>query len=258
MKWFRKNENGSITLEAAMVLPLFLAFVILLIAIIRLTITQMALQNATTEMTKQAATHIYPISYAFNAFQGSPLGEAVQQVYELATDSDARVDKAGEFIDSKIDGLVTDPIVNGLQKQLEQQGLDPMISQVMTDFVKDHILSAATNELKEEVKKEAIPPIKEASESLEEYTKRVEQQMKDRVNSAVNNAVRPFVMSFVDERLIDKKNLNITKLTLPNLTDKHPKFGVNVEYTVRLIVPFISYDFKIRSKAVERVWSGMS
>ncbi|MCD1262041.1 pilus assembly protein [Paenibacillus athensensis] len=53
---FRTNENGSITLEAALVLPLFLAFVLCLMTIIKLTIVQMSLQNATSEMTKQVAT----------------------------------------------------------------------------------------------------------------------------------------------------------------------------------------------------------
>ncbi|RED63017.1 TadE/TadG family type IV pilus assembly protein [Cohnella lupini] len=254
---FRRNEKGSITLEAAMVLPLFLAFVLCLITVIRMTILQMALQNATSEMTKLVATHIYPVSLAYDTYQNSAFGKAIQEAYQLATSSEARTDKAGELIDGKIDQLITDPITNGLKTSIEEQGIDPIISTMITDFVRDNILSIATNELKERVKDEALSPAQGANESLEEFTKRIQEEAKTHMTRSFNNAVRPFVMSFVDSTLIDKNNLEITQLTLPNLGGDQQNFGVEVEYTYKLIVPFISYDLKLSSTSLERVWSGI-
>lgn len=254
---FRKNENGSITLEAAMMLPLFLAFVLVLIAIIRLTVVQMILQNATSEMTKQVATHIYPVSYVYDKLQGSALGEALQQVYDLTTSSDARTEKAGELMDQQVDKLITDPIANALEQEMEKQKLAPEISHVITDFVKENMLSVASDEIKDMLKDAVLNPIQDANESLDQYTDRMKKQVQDRLDSVVKNAFRPFVMSFMDSTYIDKKHVNIAKLTMPNFSDEHPKFGVEVEYTVKVIVPFMSYDLTLRSRSMERVWSGL-
>jgi len=253
---FRTNEKGSITLEAALVLPLFLAFVLCLITIIRLTIVQMSLQNATSEMTKQVATHVYPVSLAYDTFQDSALGKAIRETYKLATSSEARMDKANDLIDQQVDKIITDPITDGLKQTMEEEGIDSSISEMVANFVKDNLLSAASDELKQTVKEQALDPVQDANESLDAYTQRVEEQVKSRLTQAFNNAIRPFVLNFMDATWVDKDRLQVTELTLPNFAADNPKFGIEVEYTYKLVVPFISYDLKLRTRSVERVWSG--
>ncbi|KGK91396.1 hypothetical protein DP73_03785 [Desulfosporosinus sp. HMP52] len=58
----KKNETGSIALEATMVFPIFMLFIIFLIGFIRLASIQMALDQAVGDATKEIATHYYPIA----------------------------------------------------------------------------------------------------------------------------------------------------------------------------------------------------
>lgn len=48
-------------IEAAILMPFFLAFVITMISFVQIAVVEMALQTAVTETTKQTAAHIYPI-----------------------------------------------------------------------------------------------------------------------------------------------------------------------------------------------------
>lgn len=67
MREFLRDEKGSLTLEAAMVMPVFLLFVVFLASIIRISVADMALKQAVSETTEIFATHAYPIAVATNA-----------------------------------------------------------------------------------------------------------------------------------------------------------------------------------------------
>jgi hypothetical protein len=76
---FCKKEDGSIIVEATLVLPFFLLFVIFLTSMIKLAIYDVAIEHATAETTKQIATHVYPVLLAKDAakagFDASPVGK---------------------------------------------------------------------------------------------------------------------------------------------------------------------------------------
>lgn len=55
-----RNENGSITLEAALVLPVFMLFIVFMASIIRISVAEIALNKSVNETTKIIATHAYP------------------------------------------------------------------------------------------------------------------------------------------------------------------------------------------------------
>lgn len=57
---FRSSEDGSLTLEAAMVMPVFLLFVVFLATIIRISIADMALTKAANETAEVISAHVYP------------------------------------------------------------------------------------------------------------------------------------------------------------------------------------------------------
>lgn len=57
---FFKNERASLTLEAAMVMPFFLLFIVFLAAMKRIGIAEIALDHAASETTEMIAEHVYP------------------------------------------------------------------------------------------------------------------------------------------------------------------------------------------------------
>lgn len=55
-----RNEEGSITLEAALILPMFMMFIVFLASIIRISVAEISLDKAVSETTEIVATHAYP------------------------------------------------------------------------------------------------------------------------------------------------------------------------------------------------------
>ncbi|WP_188453576.1 TadE/TadG family type IV pilus assembly protein [Virgibacillus oceani] len=62
-----KKENGSITLEAAMIIPLFLALILLLTSFVKITIAEMALKESVSETAQTVAHYSYLTLTAVNA-----------------------------------------------------------------------------------------------------------------------------------------------------------------------------------------------
>lgn len=58
-----KENKGSITLEATIVFPFFLAFMLVLINFIKVTTVYVSMDHAVSETTKQIATQVYPLKY---------------------------------------------------------------------------------------------------------------------------------------------------------------------------------------------------
>lgn len=61
LRVFRRKEDGSITLEAAVFMPVFILFLVFLIYMVRFALTDIALNRATSETAKQIATQVYPV-----------------------------------------------------------------------------------------------------------------------------------------------------------------------------------------------------
>lgn len=57
------NQRGSLTLEAVIVFPIFLALLILLINFVKITMVYVAMDHAVSETTKLLATQAYPVKY---------------------------------------------------------------------------------------------------------------------------------------------------------------------------------------------------
>ncbi len=55
----KQREQGSIVLEASLVLPLFLFFIIFLIYMVQMTLVSTALQTTASETVKQVSAKIY-------------------------------------------------------------------------------------------------------------------------------------------------------------------------------------------------------
>jgi hypothetical protein len=199
----RKDESGGIVLEAAIVLPLFMSFILVLIAIVQLTMFQINLKSVVTETTKDISSYIYVVSIITKHPQ---LKEAVIQYKDISS------------ILRSADNL----IASGFE----------MMNKDYASFKKNQATELIPTEIKELLTKG---------------------------KDVKNNAAKAYMDKFVIDQysLIDSKNLSVTKVDLPDVVDStstNPYLGIEVQYKVRLYIPFFTRDVVLREKSYERVW----
>jgi hypothetical protein len=192
------NDQGSMVIEASVVMPFFLAFVIAMISFVQIAVAEMALQSSVSETTKQLSAHMYPI-YLMNQSETrmklqsvtSPINHAKEQFASAETFSDDYSALIPESILSVLNFYDVDDLVDELLKP------------------------------------------------------------------GINMAVLSLLQMYVDEKLLDKKHLNVVEASLPNLNNKnHAFFEFTAEYKLKLFIPFMSKEIRIRKTSYERVWIG--
>ncbi|MCJ7840232.1 pilus assembly protein [Lederbergia sp. NSJ-179] len=97
MQRFAKKEDGSLTLEAAMVMPFFLLFIVFLATIIRISVVDMALRTAVNDTTEMIATHVYPVTLLENTAR-SALDEKVKTYTKDTVNLDQVTDLASRLL----------------------------------------------------------------------------------------------------------------------------------------------------------------
>ncbi|WP_127530564.1 hypothetical protein [Paenibacillus kobensis] len=70
----REGEAGSIVLEASIVVPVFLLFMMALVIVIQSAAAQMALQSASVQTAKQTAAHWHPVTLASQQLSAAASG----------------------------------------------------------------------------------------------------------------------------------------------------------------------------------------
>ncbi|MEB3102686.1 TadE family protein [Ferviditalea candida] len=90
---FRNSAAGSIVLEAALVMPLFLVFVILLISFIQAALADIALHKAVRETVRQVSSHAYPFQWSEREMQsaGPDSDQRIPALASLLPESAAKV-----------------------------------------------------------------------------------------------------------------------------------------------------------------------
>lgn len=78
MKIIKRNK-GSMVVEAALILPIFLSLILLLITFIKISIVEITLTNNVHEVTEEISTHIYPIGLMYYNFSQTDIGEKVEE-----------------------------------------------------------------------------------------------------------------------------------------------------------------------------------
>ncbi|ASK62851.1 hypothetical protein CFK37_12180 [Virgibacillus phasianinus] len=117
---FYKKENGSITIEAAMIIPLFLMLILLLTSFVKISIAEMALKESVSETAQTVAHYSYLAMVAQNTIKQK---------------SDAFVDSLTEKAGASV-GLENNVIANTLLGKIADSGkkLIPTSGNVMNDF----------------------------------------------------------------------------------------------------------------------------
>jgi hypothetical protein len=214
-----KQEQGGIALEAALVMPFFLAFVLAMAAIIQLTVADLALQRALTETTKPIAAYGYPLELlaleAKEVYENSPVGSLIGDV-------------AGRV------SLAREKLVQGEQWAEQYEA-----------FIPDFLLSLVDWE-------------QQFRQSIEQTAQdQAESIWDDPINPIIQGAFKELVMKAADSSVIRRDQLRITSVKLPNLFRREQAFiGVEAEYDVRLPIPFYTRIVTLRKQSYERLWIG--
>ncbi|GKS11440.1 hypothetical protein YDYSY3_24400 [Paenibacillus chitinolyticus] len=129
MRMFRKSEQGGMVLEAALILPMFVGFIVALIVCIQIAVADMALRSAVSESTKVLAAGLYPVEVLYKqgkvSFDQTALASEGQQVMDTLQNLREQATQAGEFIDS-VEAYLPDPVVGLLSwvRQTGESGVD--------------------------------------------------------------------------------------------------------------------------------------
>jgi|SRR5690625_716723 len=141
---FIKNERGSVTLEAAVVMPFFILFIVFLIFMIRFALIDIAINQAASETAKNVATQVYP----------------AKRLVDVAMDQLEPSGKYAEIIkDAK--GIAEDIISGFEQLGLTEEFYDMVgsVGDAAEDAGNDAISSVASGVLHPLVLKELEPAI---------------------------------------------------------------------------------------------------
>ncbi|WP_426453915.1 TadE/TadG family type IV pilus assembly protein [Paenibacillus sp. S-38] len=221
MKGWRKlvrGDKGSMVLEAALTLPFFLAFVMLLVGFIRLSLAEMALQSTVSEAAKVMAANMYPMRQAYlqgqTAWQNSTASAWLDGVLTQAnsaaqtvTDTEAFVENYAQWIPAPLVQLVA--WEKSKREQVQSWG------------------SEKTGEAKEAAQRRFA------------------------------EGASPIIASFADEGRLDKTRIQVTALHFPDMENLEEAYlTIEAEYPYTFQVPFFKKTVILKKKATERAWVG--
>jgi hypothetical protein len=214
-----KSEQGGIVLEAALLLPLFLTFIVSLIMFIQISLAEMALQSAVTEATKSIATQLYPVKLVVQEakikYDESQTSSVINSVVTRVQSARSKVTGAEDFIDD-YSAYIPDQVLEilKLEKEMREQGEGALHS---------------------------------------EYDSFINNQFRPRVNAAFT----PIVFAYSDSTLIRRDILKVTSVIFPDLlTGGEKYFGIEAQLAFRLRLPFINRTLILKKQAYERAWLG--
>ncbi|WP_442604071.1 TadE/TadG family type IV pilus assembly protein [Paenibacillus sp. KN14-4R] len=213
------KQTGGITLEAAVVMPVFITFILALITMVRMASVDMALQSAAAESTKIVATHMYPVELLVNEakerFGNTKLSASIDKIIERASNVKGKLEKAEEFVDDYA-AYIPEPIVKLME--WEKKTKDAAIDNAGEAY--DNVIE---NVLKPELYK----------------------------------IMTPVVWQFADSKVLKENRMEVKGVDWPSLSDRNKAFlGIELEYRFPLQLPFFKRDIILRKKAYERIWLG--
>ncbi|UNK17530.1 pilus assembly protein [Paenibacillus sp. N3/727] len=144
------SEQGSMVVEASIVLPLFMFFVIFLIYIVQMTLISTALQSTVSDAVKTVTSHIYPVSLAVNKGNedsGAEGKEGQASHWEIPKLSlKDWVSQYSSSLPSPLNQWVADAAAAGdeplqqLKNQAAEAILDPVIKPILKPFMPKGLL----------------------------------------------------------------------------------------------------------------------
>ncbi|WP_246187882.1 TadE/TadG family type IV pilus assembly protein [Paenibacillus tengchongensis] len=226
------KDEGSMVVEAAMILPVFLLFVLFLIFIIQMTLYSTALQSTASDTVKMISAHMYPAALAMESLEdknGGTQGEAEPGSTGASGSSGSLSSGASGSSGSLASGSYTIPRLS--------------LEQWSADFAG------------------ALPePLDQWVEAAIRRGEAPLQQLQAETSEAVLDlAVKPLLKPYITSDWLDYERIHVSNVTVPNLKgngEAAPYFGLVVSYTLPMKVPFLNQKIVLEASAAERVWIG--
>ncbi|PWU69448.1 TadE/TadG family type IV pilus assembly protein [Gracilibacillus dipsosauri] len=132
MKRFLRKEDGSITLEAAIVMPFFILFLVFLIYMIKFALVDIAINRATSETAKQIATQLYPAQVLVDEVH------TLAQGNEIYRELEAGVSENLDLIEQSVKDSLGEDTYNSIKEKVGQT-LDSASAAVLNPIVKHYL-----------------------------------------------------------------------------------------------------------------------
>ncbi|MCD9024029.1 TadE family protein [Cohnella silvisoli] len=132
--------GGGVTLETALVMPIFLMFVFFLIFIVQTAVISMALHGALSQTARQAASAWYPISLGVEQARASEVIQQVEHWNDKWQKVGETVNEYGNWLPSPMKEWAEQAASGSFS--LEQQSAKFAFSQLMGQFVDQRVLDA--------------------------------------------------------------------------------------------------------------------
>lgn len=220
-----KENEGSMVVEAAMVMPFFLLFVIFLIFIVQMTLFSTALQGTVSDTVKEVASHMYPAALA------------VQQLEET---SDSGAASGSGNTESGAGSA------SGAPDTGESSSKGWTIPRISVEEWADRFALELPSPLDNWVKSAAHS----GEGPLQELQAEASEAVQD-------SAVKPLLKPYLSSGILDYNRIHVSNVTIPKLDGKsEPYFGIEVSYELPMKVPFIGRSIVLEASAVERAWIG--
>lgn len=212
----KTKEEGSMVVEAAMVLPIFLLFVLFLISIVQMTLYSTALQSTASDTVKSISTHMYPAALAV-------------QKWGATSEAGANPVKDGTDLSAG--------------NQAESNWTIPRLS--LTDWGSSYAMS-----LPKPLNEWVMSALEKGEGPLQKLQAETSESVLD---LAIKPLLKPYLSSdLLDYDRIHVSNIIVPELK----KGTRPYFGLVVSYELPMKVPFLNQRIVLEASAVERLWIG--
>lgn len=196
------KDEGSMVVEAALILPVFLLFILFLIFIIQMTLYSTALQSTASDTVKIISTHMYPAALAMQQQEGEGGGGG----------DEAKEAGEGEHSD--------DPNSSSIWSI-------PRLS--ITEWSEDYVekLPQPMESWVKAVVREGEGPLQKVQAGASE--------------AALDLVLKPMLRPYLSSDLLEYSRVHVSNVTVPDLRQgTHPYFGMVVSYELPMRVPFLN------------------
>jgi hypothetical protein len=213
------KQHGGIVVEASIILPFFICFVLILNSFVQITLTEIALQTAVSETDKQIATHMYPVKLLYaeakQKVTNSKAGGTIQSILDQIEQTRSKVTESEDFVEQYA-SFIPDPVVLLLEWEKKQR-----------EFVESQGQTEAQNIIDQTFK-----PL-------------------------LNKAFTELVLQFADTKVIHPKQFHVVDVKLPDLDHAtNALIAIEAQYDIILPIPFFRKTISLRKRSTERIWIG--
>lgn len=228
----KKKEKGALAIEATIAFTVFITFLFILIAIARLSMVYITINDVTAETVKKIAGMSYPISYINDMYDD--LGAQIE--------TNTNIEKITENANSGTSSILQSTGLNIGNEALNELGIANILNSA-----KDSVINSVFSGVEEFIMSKETELVSNIYSDLLEKT----QMPVDAENIKVVCFSMPLPETTFErqkEDIAEKIGINAEDLNKDDVV-------LCVEYDYQISVPFFpTYDVKLKSTAIEKAW----